>query len=226
MAILVADAIEELKVRAKLGTHGAVPSDPELSKFVRDAFVTIIAAVPPILKAAVTLDSNRRASLPDHTLLVQFAAAGSRLLQDTEWEESGDSIAVQFGSADAGHVIALWYQLVYQIDSSDTEIDTTCIFGQDWLAEPALVLATMNVRRRLSASSASRSGGTHAQWFRVEQQERQALLGPLIKQRDDWLSRRLRKLEAQIGLGVLPPVPKRSIINQARLPNNLTGDLS
>lgn len=228
MSTVIATARARLIDRHRLGSHSAEPTNTQIDNWLRDAFKMLIAAVPPIQKSSVTLDAQYSASLPSGCVLVQFAAYRNRLLQPTEWEEIGDYLNVGRGSAPAGGVVGLWYQKDYAIDDATTEVDTTDIFAQDRLEEAALVLASMQILRRLGTSSASRGGGKHAQMERVEQQERDTLVAMLRQQPDAWVQRRMQKLQTQLALGITPPSDNRlrGLINLGRMPSTLTGDMT
>jgi hypothetical protein len=228
MTTVIADARVELQARHRLGTHGSAPSAGQIDGWLRDAFKLLIAAVPPILKGGITLDDQRVGSLPEDALSVLFVASQHKLLQDTEWDEMGDYIWVGRGSAAPDSTVTVWYIKNFQIDDTTADVDTTDIFAQDRLQEPALVLAGQQIQLRLSASSASRGGGKNAQMYRVMQQERDTLVALLKVLPDGWMQRRLMKQKAQLALGTLPPAdnPLRGLVNLSRSPNLLTGDLS
>lgn len=211
--------------RLKLGTHNAQPSTPQVDSAVRNAFVAVIAAVPPIHKAGVTLSAGFVAALPSDCALVQFAAYQNRLLLDIEWQEIGNDLYVRRGSARAGAAVGIWYQKDYGISDATNEIDTSCVFGQDWLAEPAVTLAAMQALLRMSQSAASRGGDKYASLYRVLQQEYQSLITPLATERAAWLQRQQQRLAQRLALkdGLPTNNRMRGLVNLSRMPNNLTG---
>lgn len=157
MTSTIATLATEVENRLNLTHSGAEPSVALLSDFLRLAFKDVIGVLPPVLHTTLTLGNDYSAALTHDRLW--FVSASGVPLFPWEFETSGANVVVQNTAAERDDTIQVWYSVAPTITTGSTAtVDTSCIFGDDWLEELAVKKASMEAAMRLSGVSPSNSG--------------------------------------------------------------------
>lgn len=199
MATLVADVVADVKHRLIIGTAATEPSDAYLGNWTRSAAKCAIGALqPPTLTTATVAAGPAVTVTADQ---VYYVAMRDKLLLPSEWEFQDTKVQLQRQVADTGDTATVWLFAGPVITSATTSIDTTCIFGTDWLEEVITLMVMEMVEVRRSQTSASGSDDKHISTARVLQDARDRLLKPYQEIRQGWVETMERRLQARAVMG-------------------------
>jgi hypothetical protein len=166
MTSTIATLATEVENRLNMTRAGAEPTVAMLSDFLRLSFKDVIGVLHPIQHTTLTLGNAYSAALV-HDKLYAVHASGVPLFT-WEYSKSGDNVTVLSTAADRGETIQVWYYVAPTITTgSTTTVDTSCIFGDDWLEELAVIKASMEACLRQSALSASNSPTDYTVLYRT-----------------------------------------------------------
>ena len=222
IATLATQAETRLKI-ASAGT-GAEPSTAQMSDFLRLAFKDLIGVLPPILQTTLTVAGSNKAALTHNEAF--YCAVNGLLLAGWEWGSEGQFIRVQPSAANRNDTLTVWYTAPITITTgSTTTVDTTCIFGNDWLEELAVIKAMLDASQRMSNVSASGGGDLHASWYRVLQDQYDRLFNAHNNRYGDWRQRMEADLVSRLQNGPEPRVESKhaGFRNRSGVRNWLTG---
>lgn len=203
---------------------GAEPTTAQMSDFIRLAFKELIAVLPPVKDTTLTLSTLNRAALTHDQAF--YVAVNGLLLFPWEWATQGEYVKVQPASAAINDTLTVWYVAYPTITTGSTAtVDTSCIFGNDWLEELALLRGMMAASQRMANVSATAGGDSHASWFRVLQDDYQRLYQAHWQRYQDWRQSMEMALSARAGNGPAPRTvsPHAGFRNRSGVHNWLTG---
>lgn len=217
MASTIATLQGYLATRLKIGTEAGAPSSATQSIYLRQAFMHVIGILPPIKMAETTLTSDTgdiivyadltSSSVDD----IYYVGHNERcLIRGIEWNLQAGVLYVTRSAGQPGEKVGYYYlPTITIVPASTTTVETTCIFGQNWLEEPALLYAEMLALNDLSGVSSSNSGPSHAQHYRAVEETYNSAMSARAQV---WNSRmeQFRQAEAlRLQLGDLPLVEHR-----------------
>jgi hypothetical protein len=223
MASTIATLLLEVESRLALTNAGAEPSDNQISDFLRLAFKDVIAALPPVQHTTLTLGNAYSTALAHDRLF--FVSASGLPLFPWEYSTSGANVLVQSAAADRGDTIQVWYFAAPTITTgSTTSVETSCIFGDDWLEELAVIKASMEACLRQTSLSASNSPSDYSVLYRTLGEQYDRVFNQHRATFDMWLQQKNMELSARSMNG---PQPVRysghtEFRNQGRKANWLT----
>jgi hypothetical protein len=85
-----------------------------------------------------------------------------------EFSTAGNFVKVQSTAANRGDTLEVWYFVAPTITTgSTTTVETSCIFGKDWLEELAVIRACMHPTLRQATLSASQSPADYHSMYRT-----------------------------------------------------------
>lgn len=221
MASTVATIVSAIKDRLLIGALAQEPTDAMLTTWLRDAFKECVGDLKPIKRTSVSVSGNTASLTAD---IVYYASDGIRTLYpDVEWGYDGASVYLEPGVTGGGG-LTLWYYVAP--DFTGATIDTTCIFGTDWLEELATVMAGAQAYQRLAGVAPSQSESLAAAAQRVDWNDRIDRLYKWKKAEiDGWMQRMEMGYQRRAQLGDLPrrQTPYGRFQNDSSISNALTG---
>jgi hypothetical protein len=175
----------------------------------------------PIFKASSTaITSDAVALTADRILYVMVD--GLILLEGEEWHH-GSSGATGIPRRYHGLTPTVYY--CKTPDLTAATIESTCIFGTDWLEGLVGLSTEVLMLERLSQTSASQGDDKQASMSRVMEQRRQVMEASMRQTRDMWVGNMETLLQRRLALG--PRVRRESAWsgykNEAHSENALTG---
>jgi hypothetical protein len=224
MSSTIATLLAEVETRLNLTNAGAEPSDAQISDFLRLAFKDLIGVLPPVVHTTLTLGNAYSAALTHDRLY--FVAASGVPLFPWEYQTSGANVLVQSTAASRSETVQVWYSVAPTITTGlTTTVETSCIFGDDWLEELAVLRAMMPVCDRLSSLSPSNSGPDYLVMKRTIGEDYDRIFNQHKATWDQWFSMKNMELQARQMNG---PDPVRysghvGFRNSSRVFNWLTG---
>lgn len=218
------------KTRLNAASTSAEPDDATWLLWCIDAFKTCMGVVPPVTEATATVSSSAFSAtvVADQ---VFFVAYKSDLLLPSEWSKSSTTLHFKPGSVDLGGTITYW-RFNSAIDNSSaaltdssTSVNTTCIFGTDWLEPPATLMVMQRYFERMSSVNPSGDGPDYMATFRVYQDERDRILKPYVDTWNRWYGQMQAALQARVSLGDLPQREHavHQFVNNSGIRNDLVG---
>jgi len=228
LATLVADVKARLNTSAA-ATYPAYPDDTTITGWLRSAFKWAVGVCPPIQSTTVTVsgtpddDGNWVIALTAD--VVYYVSVNHKLLLPVEWGKRGDNITILSAAAPYGATVQVWYYEPPALTSGVTEVETTCIFGPDWLEELAVMYAAGEVCRRLMTTAPSNDREGWANLWRTYQADREAMLQQLVGIRGAFISEKENALamRANLGDGVPRQGAYTGLVNRSRIINKNTG---
>lgn len=224
MASTIATVAANVRSRLNLGDSPAEPSAGEVAEWVRDAFRFAIGVCPPIRETTVPLDAEWLA--PHACEVVYHVAAGHTVLvPGSEWMKRTDGVMVSHSAAAPGDRVTLWYFDAPAINDAVQAVDTTCIFGPDWLEPAVTAMAAKQCELNLAHVAPSADADGHAAMYRVLEGTFNALLEPYQARRGEWLGsmQQAVSLRLQTGDGVAAQSPYTGFRNRSGRVNRLMG---
>jgi hypothetical protein len=224
MASTIATLLVEVESRLNLTNAGAEPSDNQISDFLRLAFKELIGVLHPVQHTTLTLGNTHTAALTHDRLF--FVSRDGLPLYPWEFTTSGANVKVASTAANRGDTIEVWYFAAPTITTgSTTTVETSCIFGDDWLEELAVLRAMMPVCDRLSSLSPSNSGPDYLVMKRTIGEDYDRIFNQHKATWYQWFSMKNMELQARQMNG---PDPVRysghvGFRNSSRVFNWLTG---
>jgi hypothetical protein len=196
MASTIATLLLEVESRLNLTNAGAEPSDNQISDFLRLAFKELIGVLPPVAHTTLTLGNTFTAALTHDRLF--FVSADGLPLFPWEFTTSGANVKVQSTAANRGDTIEVWYFAAPTITTgSTTSVETSCIFGDDWLEELAVVKASMEAALRQQNLSMSNSGMDYGVLYRTLGEQYDRLFAAHRQTWDGWFQMKNMELQAR-----------------------------
>lgn len=220
MASTIATVRDDIKDRLNIGTTESEPTDPMIDGWLASAFTWAITVCPPIFETTVTVDADRVATLDADDVL--YVANDHRMLVPSEWNKAGDSLILSPSAASYNDQLQVWY---FTMPVITTTVETSCVFGADWLTELATLDAMMKCEMRQMGVGASNDRDGHATMWRAIQTQQEALLKVLTAQRNAWLGKKEQEVAARaaLGDGVNREGAYAGFINNSRIENRTTG---
>lgn len=223
MATTVATVVADLKDRLIVTAASSEPTDVMLGNWVRASARYTFGALQPPTETTLTVTSGPQAALTAD--MVFYVANDYELLLPSEWSKQGAKIRVQPQAAETGDTLTVWYYAMPTIEAATTSFDTSCIFGDDWLEEVITMMAAVQVELRRSFVAPSADGQGHASMTRVLQDERERLLEPYRRVRNEWVRDMESRVQARVGFGdaQFRTSPHNKFRNRGRVINPGTG---
>ncbi len=196
MASTIATLLLQVEARLNLTNAGAEMSDIQISDELRLAFKGIGGTLPPVLHTTLALGNAYTAALVHDRLF--FVSADGMPLFPWEYTSSGANIRVQPTAAARGDTLQVWYFVAPTIVTGSTlTVDTTCIFGNDWLEELAVIKASMETCLRQTSLSASNSPTDYGALYRTLGERYEAVYTAHQRTWDTWFQSKERELQAR-----------------------------
>lgn len=229
MATTISTASAEVAERLKIvvGT-GARPTDLMIQGFVREGFNDLWAILRPVFRGAFTVNSANGVTTVSTDLESALYVTGPReiYVPGAEWVETEDGInfrhAGDFYPATSDTVL-VWYTTVPTDFSSASSIESTCIFGPDWLQPGVLMYAEIQSLKRMSrVHDSAGSASEAAAWVTIQQEYQR-----FIERRAGERARELAFLEQRMLLrfqarGIQRENAIQSWNNESNVRNTLT----
>jgi hypothetical protein len=186
---------DEVKNRMQIASSQLAPSptNAQVEDYLRLAFQELIAVLPVVKHTTLTVSASEDVTLTHNRC--HFVAINGRILFSHQWVSEGNTIQLVPHTAESGDTAAIWYTAEVAIALGSTAtVDSTCIFGEDWLEEPAIQRACLAAYERMSNVSDSAAAGDYASWYRVKQDEYRGLVQQRTSIYDQWTSSMMQKL--------------------------------
>ena len=219
---------DDCKARLLTDATSAQPSDAQIVLWCIRAFKDLIGIVPPVTETTATVSTTAFTATVTADQIF-FVATKSNLLLPSEWAKQTTTLHFKPGSVVKGDTVTYWrFNAALGsgpgvITDSSTTVDTSCIFGTDWLEEPATVLTVMQVMSRLAGVSTSGDGPNFMASYRVYQDEREKIIKNLQATWDRWYQSMVMAQNARISVGDLPlrESPGAGLRNESMIVNRL-----
>lgn len=224
MTSTIATLLLEVEGRLNLTNAGAEPSDTQIEDFLRLAFKDLSGVLPLIKHTTLTVGNTYQAALVHDRLW--FVSASGVPLFPWEYSTSGANVLVQSTATDRADTLQVWYSVAPTITTgSTTTVDSTCIFGNDWLEELAVIKASMDASLRQQNLSPSNSPIDYGVLYRQLGEEYDRVFAAHKATWDMWFQTKNMELQARSLNG---PQPVRysghvNFRNNSRKGNWLTG---
>lgn len=226
MASTIATLRSEVRARGNFGSTTPEPTDNHVDDWLRQAFIHLIGALPPVKQAALTVGADNEVSLTHNQVF--YVRVGTTPLYGWEW--SADSVngvvTITDHSADYGDPVLAWYVAPITITLASTAtVDTTCIFGNDWLQELAVIYAAMQGYQRISNTAPTGSADQNLSTYRVLEDTYKVQFGALKGVWDSWNASMQMALQQRLmnGPKAVRENPYSGFINHSRMTNPITG---
>jgi hypothetical protein len=196
MTSTIATLATEVENRLNMTHAGAEPTVAMLSDFLRLSFKDVMGVLPPVVHTTLTLGNAYSAALTHDRLF--FVSASGVPLFPWEFSSSGANVQVQSTAADRAETIQVWYYVAPTITTgSTTTVETSCIFGDDWLEELAVIKASMEACLRQSALSASNSPTDYTVLYRTLGEQYDRIFAAHRATWDQWFGQKNMELQAR-----------------------------
>lgn len=174
MASVLTDLRDEVKDRINIGTGGAQPSDPQLLGFVTNAVKGLVGELPPVFEITDPLGSDLSMTIANSQRIL-FVQTAEYTLFDSEWMREADLPGIQllgYATARPNDKITAFYTKDHsnasELGAGTPQVETSCIFGVDWLEELILSDATISALRYMTKRHGSGGGSVMGALLRVE----------------------------------------------------------
>lgn len=230
MATVIADAATELTLRLKTSGLAPDPTTAQLSDFIRRAFAHLVGVLPPVTETTFTLVAGDPDSTVDLTSVptsrIFYVATGVDLLFPNEWQKIKNTVYVRRTAAPPGALVVLWNVPALTITLGSTlTVETSCVFGQNWLEELALNEAAITAYQTLMRTAGTNSGQEYDKRIALFKERYNELFGQLQKEYLDWkkeMDTRLA-LRLQTNDGPVVASPFHGWTNSSGVTNRATG---
>ncbi len=222
MATVIADVAADIKDRLIIGSTAQEPTTTMLSTWLRNNLTECIGMLKPIKRTALSVTSHTATLDADQVFYVSDGI--KTLFRDVEWGDDGASIYLDSAVAATG--IVAWYFKDPAITGATTSVDTSCIFGGNWLQELATLMTMAQAYERLANTATDQNDKDAASMLRVEWTDR---IDRLYKWKrgewDNWQSRMEQGMQRRASLGDLPfrLTAGANFVNKSRIYNPATG---
>lgn len=216
--------VTQLTQNLDIGLTSPEPTAAEQLGFVITAARSAFGQLQPVFKLVGALDSELALAIPDLATIV-LVQAGEDILLDHEYAEGDDELWLRDASLGRqDDPITVWYTKLLDFSSAttETEIDSTCVFGPDWLDDYILLRAEMAASLYQFNTSGAAGAVNFAAQYRSLQQTAVSDQAVLQRVRDQWVQT-MRDKKA-VALEMVPrfrPGPLRRARNRFRTQNNL-----
>lgn len=201
MATTVATAVSTVKERLLVdnASQTAPPSDSMIEGYIRDAFRYMFGTLHPVFREQVTLDSSLSAALTTPGQIM-YVSVNRTLLFPNEWTMGDDELLVEgHNIANNGDEAEVWMTRLPSLSGST--IESSCIFGTDWLEPPALIWAEMLVFQRLSNTSNSATGQYSLTQYRVREETLDKMINQYRATRAEFIATMDNRLNVRAMMG-------------------------
>ncbi len=228
MSSLVTDLVQDVRDRLILGASTQEPTDAMITTWVLSAFKSLIGTLPPVHEVVATVDADRQAAVTADQVF--YVANGPHLLFASEWNKQNSMLIFQPSSVKDADVITAWCFLDPDITSDSTTVNTTCIFGTDWLESLAVLHAASRAMGRMANIAGEGDAAGYASWARVLDEEFKEMFTLYQNRWQGWNADMQQRIVDRARFGEAPPkqAPRANFVNKSQvIPNLLAqGDTS
>ncbi len=228
MSSVITDLVTDVQDRLLLSTTGGQPSTDMLTRWILSAFKMLIGALPPIHEVVATVNADRQATVTADQVF--YVANGPHLLFASEWNKQTSTLIFQPSSVKDGDDITAWCFIDPNITSDTTSVNTTCIFGTDWLEALVLLYASARAYGRMANVAGEGDAAGYAAAERVKDEEFQQQFTLYQNRWQGWNADMQQRIADRARFGEAPPrqAPRANFINKSQvIPNLLAqGDTS
>lgn len=224
MTSTVATMATEVQRRLRIGTPGgSEPATATVADYIRLAFKHLIGILPPVVETNTTLAISTGEVLTAAVTAnrVFFVATFDKLLvPGQEWNKSGNTLYFHRSVGNSGDPISVWHTALFTIvTGTEATVNTTCIFGLDWLEELATLYAEMLALGELARNSGSASGPQHGAQYRATEQTYNLTFTQAKSIYEQWYAEKRDALGLRLASGDTPMVPNRlaSLVNRSEI---------
>lgn len=188
-------------VESRLGVtagSGNEPTDAQVKVYCNNAFQNLVGKLPPVVMGTGTITSRALTITTDRVFFVVANNFGI-LLPGVEWIRTTTGIRV-IPAVLNGETVNYWHFSTLigngpaAISSASTTVNTTCIFGTDWLEELATVQAMMDVCAQLMNTAPSQSGADFGAMYRTFQDQYNQLFAQHSQLWQQWYAEKQQEL--------------------------------
>lgn len=198
LATAAAEVIERLKIPAG---EGAAPDSTMIEGFLRGGFKVLWGLYQPIFRAGFSVSETYGVTTVSADLSEILYVSGARdmMVPMADYVETLAGINLRDSTlAVEADAVVVWYTSAPDDFDTALSIDSSCIFGQDWLEEAVLMYAEMMAKKRMS--NVNDSGGSNAEaatWVTI-QRDYQALTEGMRTTRAMFTDRMDRRLALRL----------------------------
>jgi hypothetical protein len=192
-----------LQTTLNLGSGGAEPTAATIQQWLRDGARELWGELPPVLKRDLTITSTYAATLTYNRVFF-VVAGGLTLLRGSEWNAGDSALNFVPGAVGVGDTVTAYYVTAPGITNTTTELDSTCIFGDDWLEPLMLTYAEMQAHNRLMNVATVERADAHAGAYRLKMARLAEQKAGAKSQWDAWYQDLLGSIQARMQTGDRP----------------------
>ena len=222
MATDISAAAVDIMDRLLIGGTAQEPTEAMLATWLRAAFKEQIGNLKPVVRAVLPVTRWEADLVADQ---VFYVSDGLRtLFRDIEWGDDGQKVYLDT-SINPDQITA-WYFTDPGITASTDSVNTSCIFGGDWLEEIAKTMAMAQAYERIAGTAADQNEAQAASMLRVEWADKVERMYKWKRgEWDNWQSRMEQGMQRRAAMGDLPvrSTPYSNFVNKSSLRNPLTG---
>lgn len=230
MSTTISAAATELTQRIKGTGNAPDPTTAQLSDYIRRAFIHLIGVLPPVTETTYVLvagDPDSTVDLSSTPLKrIFYVGSGVDLFFPNEWQKVGNTLNVRRSTAKPGATISCWALPTITITLGSTAtVDTSCIFGADWLEELALNEAAITVYQSMQRVAGSNSGQEYDKRVALFKEQYNERYAQLHQEYADWKKEMMDRLALRLQTNDGPFVgsPFEGWVNNSRIRNRATG---
>lgn len=206
----------------KIGSGRSEPTTDDIGDYLRLAFRDCIADFNPVKSQQIEIDQSSAtiptysATLIEAALRVWYVSVGTRLLQPVEFIFDGEVIHLIPSVGADGSEVTVWFTPSIDIELGSTDsVDTSCIFGPNWLEQPAYLKAQQSIHDERSHRATSGGGQQHQSRYRVKAETITATLAKKAQDFMRWDEEMKMRQQQRFSLGDQPLLehPMASVIN-------------
>lgn len=228
MATTITTARDQVRDRLLLdGTPaGAEPSDAIIETWVRQGFKRLWAWAPPVFRDTFAVVDGNVATVHASLSDVLFVASSHSLLvpvAEYQQTETGLNLKLDKHIAYSNDVL-VWFTTSPTTFGADASIESSCMFGPDWLEEAVLLYAEIQLLTRISRVSETGGGAMEGQLRQSLEQTFNQLMAQLVQRRETWFGQMNTQLNVKMQteqLAVTPAIAGFS--NQSYQEHHATG---
>jgi hypothetical protein len=224
MTTTVATVATEVQRRLRISTPGgSEPATATVADYIRLGFKHLIGLLPPIQETNTTLSISTGEVLSASVTAnrVFFVSTDEKLLvPGQEWNKSGNTLYFHRSVGNSADRISVWHTALFTIvTGTEATVNTTCIFGLDWLEELATLYAEMLALGELARNSGSASGPQHGAQYRAVEATYQEAFKQAKSLYEQWYAEKRDALQLRLASGDTPMVPNRlsALINRSEI---------
>lgn len=213
-----------IKNRLIVGATTQEPTTAMIELWLREAYKYAMGVIPCVKETTVAVATGHSVTLDADE--VYYVSVGWQPLLPSEWQKQGDTLKLSPAAAAIGDTVQVWYYLKPVIDTASTlTIDSSCIFGPDWLEEVVMQFVEGMIETRMANTAGSADASGHAGMMRSFQEEWKALLTPQQVRFNEWKQARENAILARINFGdrQLKESPHAAFRNRSRIVHRNAG---